>query len=255
MPDAHTALVTGAGRGIGRATAELLAERGMRVLAVSRTESELADLAASHGVDYLVESVADEDGCARIAAETLRRLGHLDVLVNNAGMGSVEEDVTWLEDPAVWHRSIATNLTAPFELSRRLVPTMIERLFGRVVMVASAASLASGVAPGMPAYAASKHGLLGLTRALALELAPYGVTCNAVLPGSVRTRTAEAKVAREAAAGGMTVEEAWDARRARYRAGRFVTAREVAEVIGFLASEQAAGVNGEGVLVALQGAV
>src|SRR4029077_6769233 len=95
------------------------------------------------------------------------------------------------------------NLAAPFELTRLVLPGMIERRFGRVVMVCSLASLAAGVAPGMSAYVVSKHGLLGLTRAVAVEVAPYGITCNAVLPGSVRTATAELKVAEEAARAGV----------------------------------------------------
>ena len=251
----RVALVTGAGRGIGRATAEMLARRGDQVMAVSRTEAELAGLARLAPVTYLVESVATPEGCARIAEETWKRLGPIEILVNNAGMGSMDESEIWVEDPAVWRESIATNLTAPYELTRLALPAMIEAGYGRVVMVGSAASTESGVAAGMPAYAAGKHGLLGLTRAVALDVAPHGVTCNAVLPGSVRTKTAELKVEREAASAGITVEQAWSARVSRYRAGRLVTAEEVAEAILFLASEAASGVNGVGLLVALQGHV
>jgi 3-hydroxybutyrate dehydrogenase len=258
--DRRVALVTGAGRGIGRATALLLARRGARVMAASRTESELAALQAdcepfAGSVDYLVETVETEEGCARIVAETNRRLGRIDILVNNAGYGSIDEREIWQEDVALWHRSLAVNLTAPFALTRLALPGMIERRFGRVVMVASAASTASGVAPRMPAYAAAKHGLLGLTRAVALDVAPFGITCNAVLPGSVRTRTAELKVRSEAERAGTSVEDAWLARLARYPAGRFVTPDEVAETIAFLAGDEASGVNGVGLLVALQGAV
>ncbi|HTW97781.1 MAG TPA: SDR family oxidoreductase [Acidimicrobiales bacterium] len=258
--DGRSALVTGAGRGIGRATALLLARRGAQVMAVSRTEAELDALTKecsdlSGPVQYLVETVETEEGCARIVAETTRRLGKLDILVNNAGYGSIDEAEIWLEDAAVWQRSLAVNLTAPFTLTRLALPEMIERRYGRVVMVGSAASTESGVAARMPAYAATKHGLLGLTRAVALDVAPFGVTCNAVLPGSVRTRTAELKVRSEAQRARTTVDAAWQARLSRYYAGRFVTPAEVAETIAFLASAQASGINGIGLLVALQGAV
>jgi NAD(P)-dependent dehydrogenase (short-subunit alcohol dehydrogenase family) len=104
----------------------------------------------------------------------------------------------------------------------------------------------------MSAYVAGKHGLLGLTRAVALEVAPYGVTCNAVLPGSVRTQTSERKVEQEAEQAGITVEEAWAARVARTRAGRLVTAEEVAAAIAFLASDEASAVNGVALEVSLQ---
>jgi NAD(P)-dependent dehydrogenase (short-subunit alcohol dehydrogenase family) len=249
----RVALVTGAGRGIGRATAVLLAERGERVMAVSRTEAELAALSAEVDVEYLVESVAEAEGCARIVEKTRRRLGPIGILVNNAGVGSYREREIWEQDPAVWRDSMAVNLDAAFELTRRAVRDMLELRFGRIVMVCSTASLAAGIAPGMSAYAAAKHGLLGLVRAVALDVARFGVTCNAVLPGSVRTAMAELKVEQEAARSGLSLEEAWAARAAGYHAGRLVTVEEVASTIAFLTSDQASGINGEAITVALQG--
>ncbi len=248
----RVALVTGAGRGIGRVTAELLARRGAKVMAVSRSEHELEEVARSEGVEYLVGTVATPAGCLEIVEETTRRLGPIEVLVNNAGMGSYREREIWEQDPAVWRESMAVNLDAPFELTRLVVGGMIERGWGRIVMVCSTASVAGGIAPGMTAYASAKHGLLGLTRAVALDVAPFGVTCNAVLPGSVRTRTSELKVEQEAARLGISIEAAWSERASRYRAGRIVEADEVAQTIAFLVSEEASGVNGEGVAVALQ---
>src|SRR5262245_59566712 len=147
---------------------------------------------------------------------------------------------------------MAVNLDAPFELTRLVAGEMVERRFGRIVMVCSTASLAAGFAPGMSAYTAAKHGLLGLARAVALDVAPHGVTCNAVLPGSVRTATAELKVAREAELAGITVSEAWAAREARTRAGRLVSVTEVAEAIAFLAGDAAGAINGAALEVALQ---
>ena len=146
---------------------------------------------------------------------------------------------------------MSVNLDAPFELTRLALPGMLDRRWGRVIMVCSLAATPGGVAPRMSAYAVSKHGLLGLTRAVAVEVAGYGVTCNAVLPASVRTRTAELKVADEAQTAGISIEEAWKARAARTTGGRLVTTEEVAATIAFLASEDAGGVNGQAVGVTL----
>jgi NAD(P)-dependent dehydrogenase (short-subunit alcohol dehydrogenase family) len=249
--EGRVALVTGAGRGIGRATALLLAARGARVFGVSRTQADLDALAREAPIEVLAESVATAEGCARIVAAA-RRLGPVEILVNNAGMGSAREREIWAQQPEVWRDSLAVNLDAPFELTRLVAPEMVERRFGRIVMVGSTASLAAGFAPGMSAYVAAKHGLLGLTRAVALDVAPYGVTCNAVLPGSVRTRTSELKVEQEAVQAGIGVDEAWAARAARSRAGRLVTAEEVAAAIAFLAGDDAGAINGVGLEVALQ---
>jgi 3-hydroxybutyrate dehydrogenase len=228
--DGRTALVTGAGRGIGRAAALSLAADGARVMAVARTAAELETLAAETGAGWIAADLASTAECARAVEETTRRLGRIDILVNNAGIG----------------------VDAPFELTRRSLPGMIERRFGRIVMVASLAGLAAGVVPGMSAYAVSKHALLGLMRAVAVEAAEYGITCNAVLPGSVRTRTSELKVAEEAVQAGRTVEEAWAARAARSYAGRLVTDAEVAAAIRFLVGDEASGINGEALTVGLQ---
>jgi len=253
LTSGRVAIVTGAGRGIGRATALALAGRGARVLAVARTQSELEALAREAPVEWLAESVASPEGCARIVAEARTRLGPVQILVCNAGVGSARERLVWEQDPAVWREAMTTNLDAPFELTRLALPDMLESRFGRIVMVASLAALPAGAAPGMSAYAASKAGLVGFTHAVAAEVAAYGVTCNAVLPGSVRTRTAELKVEREAADAGITTDEAWRRREQRVHAARLVTAEEVAATIAFLASDEASGVNGEAVAVALQG--
>ena len=208
----RVALVTGAGRGIGRATAALLVADGATVLAVARTAAELESLAAETGAEWVAADLAEPADCVRAVAEAERRLGRIDILVNNAGVGSAGERPVWEQDPSRWRQALALNLDAPFELTRLAVPGMIERRSGRIVMVASLAALPAGVVPGMSAYVVSKHGLLGLMRAVAVEVAPFGVTCNAVLPGSVRTETAERKVAEEAERAGGTVEQAWAAR-------------------------------------------
>ena len=250
--EGRVALITGAGRGIGRAAALALAAQGLQVAGVARSGDELASLAADCGATAITADLGEPEECERAVAETLARHGRIDVLVNNAGAGSADEREVWLQDPARWRATMALNLDAPFLLTRLALPGMLERGSGRIVMVASLASLGAGVATGMSAYASSKHGLLGLMRAVAIEIAGTGVTCNAVLPGSVRTATAERKVASEAQRAGSTIDEAWAARAARTPAGRLVEPGEVAAAIAFLASDGASGVNGDALTVALQ---
>jgi NAD(P)-dependent dehydrogenase (short-subunit alcohol dehydrogenase family) len=243
----RVAIVTGAGRGIGKATALALAERGANVMAVARTEDELRTL----GLPYVVESVASEDGCRRIVEETRARLGPIEILVNNAGLGSARERVVWEQDPEVWRETLAVNLDGPFHLIRFAAPDMIGRGWGRIVTVSSTAGQIGGHAES--AYDSSKHGVIGLMRSTAQDVGPHGVTSNAVLPGWVRTEMAERSAAEEAKRRGMTPEEVWTERGKTYPAGRVVTPEEVAAAIVFLASEEASGINGEALTVALGG--
>jgi NAD(P)-dependent dehydrogenase (short-subunit alcohol dehydrogenase family) len=244
---ARVALVTGAGRGIGRAAALALAERGADVMVTSRTEEELETL----GLPYVVESVATEEGCARIVEETRSRLGPVEILVNNAGIGSAHERAIWEQDPGVWRETMAVNLDGPFHLTRLASRDMRERGWGRIVMVSSTAGQLGGRAES--AYDSSKHGVIGLMRSVAQDVGEFGGTCNAVLPGWVRTEMAERSARAEAAARGLTVDDVWTERADVYPAGRVVEAEEVAAAIAFLASEEASGVNGEAIRVALGG--
>jgi NAD(P)-dependent dehydrogenase (short-subunit alcohol dehydrogenase family) len=247
----RVAIVTGAGRGIGRAATLALAAGGARVLGVSRTEPELQSLAEEAGVEILAETVATIDGCERIVADARRRLGPVEILVANAGIGSARERPIWEQDPDVWRETMAVNLDGPFHLIRLVVPDMIERGWGRIVTVSSTAGQIGGASES--AYDASKHGLLGLTRAVAQDVAPHGITCNAVCPGWVRTAMAERSATETAGARGITVEDVWAERAASYPAGRVVTSEEVAAVIAFLAGEDASGVSGEAITVTLGG--
>ena len=241
----RVALVTGAGRGIGRATALLLAGRGARVMATSRSESELAAL----GLDHVVADMGDPAGCAAAVAETERRLGPIEILVVNHGIGSAHERVIWEQDPAVWRETMRINLDGPFELSRLVVGGMVERGYGRVSYTSSTAGQVAE--PAGSAYTASKHGLLGLMRSVAQDAGPFGVTSNAVLPGWVRTEMAERSAAEQARRRGVPVDQVWAERSAGYLPGRVVTPEEVAETIAFLCSEACSGVNGEAIAVAL----
>jgi len=249
--EGRVAIVTGAGRGIGRATALALAGRGARVLGVSRTEGELASLAEEAPVEVLIESVATEEGCERIVAETRTRLGPVEILVLNAGIGSGHEREIWAQETSVWRETMAVNLDGPFFLCRAASADMKEGGWGRIVMVSSTSGEVGS--PSTSAYTASKHGLMGLMRSVAQDLGPHGATCNAVLPGWVRTEMAERSARIEAESRGVTAEEVWAERAAAYPSNRVVTPEEIAETVAFLASEQASGINGEGVTVALGG--
>jgi NAD(P)-dependent dehydrogenase (short-subunit alcohol dehydrogenase family) len=243
--EGRVTLVTGAGRGIGRVAASLLASRGARVMAVARSENELQTL----GLDYVVADLGTPEGCKLAVEETQARLGPVAILVCNHGIGSAHERVIWEQETEVWQETMRINLDGPFYLSKLVVKDMIEQGYGRLVFTSSTAGQVAEYAGS--AYTSSKHGLLGLMRSVARDAGPYNVTSNAVLPGWVRTKMAETSAKAEAEQRGITPDEVWSERAALYPVGRVVTTEEVAEVIAFLASEEASGVSGEAITVAL----
>jgi NAD(P)-dependent dehydrogenase (short-subunit alcohol dehydrogenase family) len=243
----RVALVTGAGRGIGRETAKLLARRGARVMGVARSESELAAL----GLDYVVADLSTQDGCARAVAETERRLGPVEIFVCNHGLGSAHEKVIWEQDIATWEETMRINLDGPFFLSRLIVRQMVEQRFGRCVYVSSTAGEVAEHAGS--AYNCSKHGLIGLAKSVARDGGAFGITSNAVLPGWVRTEMAERSARAEADARDITPEQVWEERAALYEPGRVATTAEVAATIAYLVSEEASGVSGQSVKVSMGG--
>jgi NAD(P)-dependent dehydrogenase (short-subunit alcohol dehydrogenase family) len=245
--NARVALVTGGGRGIGREAALLLAAAGARVMIVSRSEAELAAV----GLEYVVADLGTAEGCARAVGETERRLGPIEMLVVNHGIGSAHEKLVWEQDPAVWRETLRINLDAPFELARLTVGSMCRRGFGRLVFTSSTAGEKAERCGS--AYTASKHGVIGLARAVAQDAGPFGVTSNAVLPGWVRTAMAERSARTEAERRGVSVEQVWRERASIYPQNRVLEPREVAQVIAFLCSDAAGGVNGEAITVALGG--
>jgi len=238
-------LVTGAGRGIGLSAAILLASQGAKVMCVSRSERELAET----GLDYVVADLGTEDGCATAVAETEKRLGPIEILVCNHGIGSAHEKVLWEQDVAVWTETMRINLDGPFYLSRLVMKSMVERRYGRIVYTSSTAGLVAE--PAGCAYNSSKHGLLGLMRSAAIDGGAYSITANAVLPGWVRTEMAERSAAQEALDRNLTVDEVWEERAKFYPPGRVVTPQECAELIAFLAAEESSGISGEAIRVSL----
>jgi NAD(P)-dependent dehydrogenase (short-subunit alcohol dehydrogenase family) len=214
-------------------------------MCVARSRQDLAEV----GLEYSVADLGTPEGCAHAVAEAEQRLGRIEILVCNHGVGSAHERVVWEQQPEVWSETMRVNLDGPFHLSRLVMPGMIQRRFGRFVYTSSTAGLIAELAGS--AYTSSKHGLLGLMRSVAVDGGAYGITSNAVLPGWVRTEMAERSARQEAKDRGVTTEQVWEERAALYPPGRVVTPREVAEVIAFLASEEASGVSGEAIRVAL----
>jgi NAD(P)-dependent dehydrogenase (short-subunit alcohol dehydrogenase family) len=243
----RVAMVTGGSRGIGREVTELLRDAGMRVMSVSRSPAE----SPAPGIAHVSADLGTPDGCAAAVAETERRLGPVDVLVVNHGIGSAHERLVWEQDPAVWRETMRVNLDGPFELARLTVGGMCARGYGRLVFTSSTAG--EKAERSGSAYTASKHGVIGLARAVAQDAGPFGVTANAVLPGWVRTAMAQRSAETEAQRRDVSVEQVWRERAAIYPQNRVLEPHEVAAVIAFLCSEGASGVNGEAITVALGG--
>jgi NAD(P)-dependent dehydrogenase (short-subunit alcohol dehydrogenase family) len=231
----RVALVTGAGRGIGRAIALALAREGADVAVCARTVPEIEAVAAEvaalgRRTLFLPLDVTDRGGIPRTVAEVTAALGPVEILVNNAGLHG-SGPVQRLAD-ADWDAVLAVNLTAPMLLTRACLPPMYERGWGRVVNVASVAGKI-GLKYGS-AYSASKHGLIGFTRSLALEGAKKGVTANAICPSWTETRMMDEAVEAIALGTGRPEAEVRAAMLKDNPLGRAALPEEVADVAVFL---------------------
>jgi 3-hydroxybutyrate dehydrogenase len=247
----RAALVTGGGRGIGESVARKLASLGADVVVSARTASEIeavaADVRASGGRAHAIAvDVGNRSGCETLFREAVDRMGRVDILVNNAGVTHFAPVDVETDDG--WHHVMAVNLHSAFYLTRATLPAMRERRWGRIINVGSTSSVKG--TPGEPAYTASKHALLGLTRSVAIDAAPYNVTVNAVCPWYVDTAMARAIAAEEAGRLGEPTDIVWKRLEASNPQGRMITTDEVAELVAFLCTSGGRPITGQALVVA-----
>jgi 3-oxoacyl-[acyl-carrier protein] reductase len=236
--EGRAAIVTGAASGIGRATAALFAQEGAHVLAVDLPGKDLMQAHETQSrIACLEKSVGDADAADIIVDTTVARFGHLDIVMNNAGIGSNALAETMSRES--WDRTLQINLSAQMWLCQRAIAHLKQSLAGRIINVASV--MAEGTDYGLAAYCASKAGVAGLTRTLALELGKYGITANFLEPGAIAT--------------GMTkplwdarpdVADIWAKKSALRRLGQPI---DLARAALFLASDDGGFVTGHGLVV------
>jgi NAD(P)-dependent dehydrogenase (short-subunit alcohol dehydrogenase family) len=244
------ALVTGASRGIGRSIALALAAAGADVAVAARSTADLETLAAEirrAGRRSLAVPCDVTDGAQveRLATAVIDGLGGLDILVNNAGAAASHKILG--HPDALWHEMLAINLTSAYYVTKACLPPMVAQRWGRIISIASTAAKIGG--RYIAAYTAAKHGVLGLTRALALELVPYAITVNAVCPGYADTPLTQRSIATIVARAGLTAEQARAALEQTTPQRRLIAPEEVAAVVVFLAQDIAQGITGQAINV------
>jgi 3-hydroxybutyrate dehydrogenase len=244
----RVALVTGAASGIGRACAERLAADGMRVCLVDVDETRGREVAERCDGHFVKTDLIRREECHRAVEETVSALGGLDVLVNNAGFQHIDPVPEFPED--TWDAMQALMLTAPFLMSKYAWPHLTRSGHGRIVNIGSAHSLVAS--PYKVGYITAKHGLLGLTRVLALEGGEHGVTCNLVCPAYVRTPLVEKQIADQARTRGISPDEVESKVFLENAAvKRMLEPGDVANLVAFLCSREAWGITGSAQLIDL----
>jgi 3-oxoacyl-[acyl-carrier protein] reductase len=228
------AIVTGASRGIGRATARMLAGAGAEVVAAARGDNARAtvdEIASAGGKAHLASlDVTDRESVDRMVAETLERSGRIDILVSNAGI--TRDQLMLRMKREDWDAVIGTNLTALFSCAQAVLKPMVRQRAGRIVAIGSVVGQAGNA--GQANYAASKAGIIGFSKALALEVASRGITVNVVAPGLIDTEMTRAI--------SQTAHETWTSK---IPLGRLGSPEDVASAVCFLASDEAAYITGQ----------
>ncbi len=235
----RVAVITGGSRGLGKAMAVALAEAGASVVLVGRDQAALTSAAGqlaagSHSTE--VCDVCDEAAVQALARRVLERYGHADILVNNAGI-NIRKPLTEFSF-AEWQSVVATNLFGPMLCSRAFLPAMIERRWGRILNMGS--MMATVALPGRTAYCASKGGVVAMTRALALEVAPHGITVNSISPGPFATEM-NIPLLQDPVTNAQFVS--------RIPVGRWGRVEEIGSLAVFLASEDAAFLTGSDLII------
>jgi 3-hydroxybutyrate dehydrogenase len=248
MLEGKVALITGASRGIGRAIASSFAENGAHLALAARSVEDLhrvAEALRSRGAtaEPLICDVTDAEQVERLPALIEEKLGGIDILVNNAGAAGSHKFVDHPDD--LWELLLEVNLTSVYRVTKAVVPGMIARKYGRIINIASVASKVGQ--RYMSAYVASKHGVLGLTRALAAEMVGHNITVNAICPGYVDTPMTDFAVSFMVARTGRSETEARKFLEATNPQQRLITPEEVASLAVWLASDDARGTSGQAI--------
>jgi NAD(P)-dependent dehydrogenase (short-subunit alcohol dehydrogenase family) len=242
------AVVTGAGRGIGLSIALALAQAGANVAVTARTPLEIEQVVAeiqAMGRQSLAVTcdVTDPKQVTHMATTLIEGLGGVDILVNNAGNAGSHKFLNHPDE--LWHRMLSINLTSVYYVAKAFVPALIDQRYGRIINIASIASRVGG--SYIAAYTAAKHGVLGLTRALAVELLPYNITVNAICPGYVNTPMTDASVSNIVARTGMAESKAREALESTSPQKRLIEPEEVAAIAVFLAQDINRGITGQAI--------
>ncbi|HKR21356.1 MAG TPA: 3-oxoacyl-ACP reductase FabG, partial [Pyrinomonadaceae bacterium] len=239
------ALITGGGRGIGRAIAHAFARHGALVAVAARTAEQVEKVVSEIGGSAIGVTcdVSEAESVTRMFADVRERLGDVDILVNNAGIAESATLITTSDE--LWHRHLAINLSGTFYCTRAALPAMMKKNWGRIINVASIAAKTG--APYIAAYSASKHGVLGLTRSVALEVGALGITVNAICPGYVDTDMVARGIEKITSITKRSAEEARQTLEKMSPQNRLITAEEVAAMALLLASDEGRGINGQGI--------
>ncbi|MEE9550214.1 MAG: SDR family NAD(P)-dependent oxidoreductase [Candidatus Binatia bacterium] len=244
----RVALVTGGGTGIGKATAKALAESGARVAIASRNPSHLEEAKGSlqglgHSILAIQADVRKKEDVQRAVGNVYDTWGAIDILVNNAGLSGLNliDD----QEDTRWYDILETNLTGVYLITKETLRVMKDNHGGRVINISSV--LGKFGVSGYTGYCASKHGVIGFTKALALEVTNRGITVNAICPGWVDTEMARSGMSDSAAYQGVTVEEFKKHALAAVPIKRFLEPEEVAQLVLYLASDKASGITGQAI--------